>query len=250
MEKKNNIVFLLGGKDLEMVEIKSILEIEQVPYQDNYLGWGASWDSYRDWCLCEGKNYERIYGIELAGKRPAENCILIDHHGENMSKPASILQVCEIIGIRPSNRQQLIAANDAGYIPGLRAAGANKEEEQIIRREDRRLSGCTDIDEANAKAHYEIYGSAERPIYEATLRTAKFAPFIDSNWEANRLFFLNGPASDGKLEVQVSGKGAMDYLDKFKALCPSCWFGGGSDGYIGGYMDLVQYGILKDIICK
>lgn len=245
-----NIVFLLGGNDLEMAEIKIILEVEQVPYQDNHLGWGASWDSYKDWILCEGKNYERIYGIELAGKRPAENCILIDHHNENADKPASILQVCEIIGIRPSRHQQLVATNDAGYIPGLRTAGASEEEIDMIRKKDRALSGCTDEDEANKDAHYDIYGSAERPIYKANLKTAKFAPFIDTHWEANRMYLLNGPAADHKIEVQISGKGAMDYLDKFKALCPNCWYGGGADGFVGGYMDLVQYGILKDIVCK
>lgn len=248
MEK--NIVFLLGGNDLEMAEIKNLLEIKHVPYQDHHLSWGASWDSYKDYCLGKGKAYDKIYGIELVGKIPAANCILIDHHNENCQRPASILQVCSILCIRPSRHQQLVAANDSGYIPGLRAAGATNEEIFAIRKEDRKISGCTEADEANAAAHYEIYGSTERPIYKATLKTAKFAPFIDTHWEANRMYLLNGPAADHKIEVQISGKGAMDYLDKFKALCPNCWYGGGADGYVGGYMDLVQYNILKDIICK
>lgn len=245
-----NIVFLLGGNDLEMAEIKNLLEVEQIPYQDNNLSWGASWDSYKNWCLDKGKAYEKIYGIELAGDKPAANCILIDHHGKNMNRPASILQVCEIIGINPSRRQELIAANDAGYIPAMLHIGASREEIAQIRREDRTLSGCTEKDEENAQARYDMYGSKDEPIYKAHLYTPKFAPFIDAHWSPKALFIVNAKAGDNKLEVQISGYNAMRYIAKFKSICPSCWYGGGINGYIGGYMDLVHYGILKKYVCK
>jgi hypothetical protein len=41
----------------------------------------------------------------------------IDHHGESAKNPASISQVLKLIGVEPSLEDELIAANDRGYIP-------------------------------------------------------------------------------------------------------------------------------------
>jgi len=44
---KENSLFLLGGHDLEMTEIKKILESHSIDFLDAGLAWGASWDDYQ-----------------------------------------------------------------------------------------------------------------------------------------------------------------------------------------------------------
>ena len=46
MSKKK--VFLLGGYDLEMLEIKKILDSKNVEYKDKNLSWGAKLSDYQD----------------------------------------------------------------------------------------------------------------------------------------------------------------------------------------------------------
>ena len=65
----------------------------------------------------------------------------IDHHNERDHEPASIVQVAELLGVALTRREQLVAANDRGYIPALRAAGATDAEVADIRRADRAAQG-------------------------------------------------------------------------------------------------------------
>ena len=64
MSKKK--VFLLGGYDLEMLEIKKILDSKNVEYKDKNLSWGAKLSDYQD-ILEKYKNEEDVilYGVEL-----------------------------------------------------------------------------------------------------------------------------------------------------------------------------------------
>ena len=41
------LVFFLGGQDLEMVTIRDLLAQESCPYHDKGLGWGARASDYR-----------------------------------------------------------------------------------------------------------------------------------------------------------------------------------------------------------
>jgi len=73
------MLFLLGGRDLEMVTIKDILDRHGVMYADKKLSWGAKLSEYREYLDFDGV----IYGIELIEDRePPKNYIAIDHHNE------------------------------------------------------------------------------------------------------------------------------------------------------------------------
>ena len=76
-----------------------------------------------------------IIGIELTKniESPAEY-ITIDHHNENSDKPSSIEQIAELLNIELNFEQQLIAANDRGYIPEMIKMGASQEKISEIRK--------------------------------------------------------------------------------------------------------------------
>ena len=160
---KQNLHFFLGGADAEMTTIKNLLEQEGVSYSDAKLSWGASTSKYGD----------EIETVAKAGKTPVivelsvdsslpENTINVDHHNENSDRPASILQVCKLLGVEPTRKMQLVAANDSGYIPAMLAMGATKEEIALVRHMDRAAQGITSeqeeqAEEALTKAR-EMYG--------------------------------------------------------------------------------------------
>lgn len=227
MEKK---LFLIGGKDLEMEEIVKILKKKNIEYVDRHLSWGASWKDYKD--ITDNIPQETvIYGIELADEIP-QGCKLIDHHNHNNGKPASIIQLCNILGIEPSRHIQLVAANDSGYILSLLKMGATPDEIQKIRKKDRELSGCTKLDEENSKVKYYTIRKNGLTFIIAKCKTNKFAPFIDTHYSPDYTYVLWGEG-----EAQISGKNASKYIDLFKNYTPNPWYGGGTDGYVGGYLN-------------
>ena len=73
----------------------------------------------------------------------AAGAIDVDHHGSRSGEPASIIQVLSLLGIEPSRKQLLIAANDSGFIPGIVAAGDSAAEIAEIRALDRATQGIT-----------------------------------------------------------------------------------------------------------
>lgn len=141
MELKTSYVFLLGGHDLEMAEISRILDKYGILYHDNNLGWNnAKLSSYSELF----NNNDRFVGIELTTDiAPPKNYLLIDHHNENVGKPSAIEQVAELLGIELTREQQLIAANDKGFIPAMEALGATPKEIAEIRRLDQIFKGET-----------------------------------------------------------------------------------------------------------
>lgn len=149
---KNDLHFFLGGSDFEMSAIKKLLDKEGVVYSDAGLSWGASTSKYGDEIEKVAKAGKTPVIIELSvdSKIPADT-INIDHHNENSSKPASILQVCDLLGIEPTREMQLVAANDSGYIPAMIAMGATKEEINAIRYKDRASQGITPEQEKQAE---------------------------------------------------------------------------------------------------
>ena len=247
-QKEKNAIFLLGGHDLEMEAIKQTLEREGIAFADHNLNWGAQLSSYRKEIAEAIEKGQEIYGIELEEDMPLpKRYYRIDHHNGFSANPSSIEQVCELLGIQPTRLELLIAANDKGYIPALRAAGATSAEIADIRKADRRLSGCTDKDEANIFAPFKVYTS-NNVIFVAETATSKFAPFIDSHFCESALYLVAGPEGpQGTREVQLSGHRAMKWLDTFKLMCPGCWYGGGRDGFIGGYMTTNKFTELKEM---
>ncbi len=63
--------FLLGGYDLEMLEIRKILEIHNQPFTDLNLSWGATLDAYQE-AIQANLNHVFV-GIELVIE--SETCL-------------------------------------------------------------------------------------------------------------------------------------------------------------------------------
>lgn len=149
---KNNLHFFLGGADLEMTTIKKLLDKEDIAYSDAGLSWGASTSKYGEEIEKVAKEGKTPVIIELAVDSPVpENTINVDHHNENANKPASILQVCELLDVEPTREMRLVAANDSGYIPAMIEMGATKEEINAIRYKDRASQGITPEQEKQAE---------------------------------------------------------------------------------------------------
>lgn len=149
---KDDLHFFLGGTDAEMVAIKELLDKQGVAYSDAKLAWGASTSKYGDEIEKVVKEGKTPVIVELAiDSNIPKSTINVDHHNENAGKPASILQVCELLGVQPTRKMQLIAANDSGYIPAMLELGASKEEIAQIRYLDRAAQGITPEQEKQAE---------------------------------------------------------------------------------------------------
>jgi hypothetical protein len=115
-DEKRQTVFLLGGHDLEMLEIRNLLIKLHIPFFDRNLHWGTKLSSYQD--ILNDKDH--FFSVELI-----EDILLpkhftrIDHHNELSKNPSSLEQVATILGIELDRHQILIAANDRGYIPEM-----------------------------------------------------------------------------------------------------------------------------------
>ena len=145
MNDLSKSIFLLGGHDLEMVTIKKILENKKCRVEDNNLSWGAGLSSYQEIFNLEDPEL-KIYGIELkddiACKDP--RYVRIDHHDDYSYKKSSLEQIAEIIEHKLTGEEELIAANDKGYIPAMEKAGATKKQIEEIRRKDREAQGVSE----------------------------------------------------------------------------------------------------------
>jgi len=98
-------LFLLGGKDLEMLEIEKILrkfnnEDLQIKIENMGLNWsGASWNAYKEVIKKYDDDYT-IVGIELFDReaKPA-NAVDINHHNQRRCEPSSIEQVARLLDV-------------------------------------------------------------------------------------------------------------------------------------------------------
>lgn len=163
--KKNNLVFFLGGQDAEMVEIKNILQVHQLSFVDKGLRWGARASHYMGELRTIGAETPVLIELETDIDLP-ENSIIIDHHNSKagQNQPTSIEQVGDLLGIKLNRWQQLIAANDRGWIPGLMEAGASREEIEQIRKFDRACQGVTEKMEVEAESICAKITKTNRPV--------------------------------------------------------------------------------------
>lgn len=154
--------FLLGGHDLEMLEIRRLVEDQLGPdaVLDKGLPWHAATASVYAVQIASAlaRGLTPVL-VELRPDLPAEmqdRCTLVDHHGPlaGADRPTSIEQVFALLDL-PSEawtrRLALVAANDRGWIPELRDMGASPREIAQIRAEDRAAQGVTAAEEAAAE---------------------------------------------------------------------------------------------------
>ncbi len=231
---KKNFVFFLGGRDAEMTEIAQVLAVTGAEVRNNNLGWGAAASAYAT----------EIAEAASAGKVPVlveltkdidlpEGVILVDHHGDRAAEPASILQVLNLLGLEPNRYQQLIAANDSGYIPAMMAMDVTPEEVAEVRLADRSAQGITSEQEAAAEiaiASREIVGR----LTIVRLSHSKSATVTDRLFgQYDQLLVLSG---DGEVNFYGDGQLCAVLKEKFEG-----WNGGsglgksGGSAYWGGY---------------
>jgi len=155
--------FLLGGHDLEMLEISRLVLATLGPdaVVDKGLPWHAALASaYAAEIEAALAGGVRPVLVELRPDLPAEmldRSTIVDHHGPlaGADKPTSLEQVFALLDLPQAawtRRLALVAANDRGWIPELRAMGADADEIAAIRAEDRVAQGVTAAEEAAAKA--------------------------------------------------------------------------------------------------
>ena len=252
MTQVNNssLVFFLGGADAEMVAIRQILESEGVAFCDKNLGWGAAASAYTEE-IAQAVSEDKVpVLVELtADIALPEGAIEVDHHNANADRPASILQVLSLLGLEPTRMQQLIAANDSGYIPAMLSLGATAEEVAQVRLLDRNAQGITSEQEAEAEralAAAEVVNGVTI-VTMAHSKTATISDRLFDPEKEQRVLILSG---DG--ESNFFGNGALCRAlqgEDTGAKTPEGytiyshfggWIGGdldGKGGFWGGYAD-------------
>jgi hypothetical protein len=151
-------LFLLGGRDLEMVEVGRLVRdaLGEEALRDQALPWhDANASAYAEDIATALRCGQTPVLIELRPDLPGailDHCVVVDHHGKRAGteRPTSLEQVFELLRLprsRWTRRLALVAANDRGWVPGLRAIGARPAEIAAIRAEDRAAQGITKSDE-------------------------------------------------------------------------------------------------------
>ncbi|MHB0968614.1 MAG: hypothetical protein ACYC7A_10630 [Thermoanaerobaculia bacterium] len=243
--------FLLGGHDLEMLTIRELIE-EVAPgrFVDKQLGWGAKTSDYRDEIANAHRcglipvlvELENDLGLRLvdAGDlitsppggdgtiSPDSDGTLVDHHGARagVDSPTSLEQVFILLRLPRSRWTRwfdLVAANDRGYIPAMRAMGATGEEIANVRAADRAAQGITAAHEREAEAATagaESFAGGELVVVR--LPHEKTAAVVD------RLAMQANPPPNVLVlcpnEVNFFGRG--DLVRALDAEFPGGWLGG------------------------
>ena len=248
-QKNSNMVFFLGGYDAEMLAIADACREAGVAIVDKHLGWGAAASAYSEeiaQAVSEGKQavlVELSLDIELP-----ETAIVVDHHNENAGKPASILQVLDLLGIEPTRYQKLIAANDSGYIPAMLALGATPEEIAEVRLADRAAQGISSEQEREAERAI----AAAKTVNGVTIvkmahsKTATVCDRLFSQDKEQRLLILSEDGEsnffgNGELCRLLQGEDTGKKTEQGYTIYSHFggWIGGNlpQSGFWGGYAD-------------
>lgn len=156
------IFFIVPANDGEAVEIRKILQAAGVDHVVTRQPWGATWAGLEPEVVQVVEGFLSanpsaiLYGVELGG--PARwGGLNVDHHryrdDDRSNEKSSIEQVAALLRVELTRHQLLIAANDKGWIPALKAImGASDNEIKIVRAQDRLAQGVTPDQEAQAVA--------------------------------------------------------------------------------------------------
>ena len=223
-------LFLLGGYDLEMLTIKQLLEgRDDCVVMDKHLRWdNARLSAYKD--ELQQHTYNNIYGIELQEDiTQPQHYHRIDHHNDWNYKPSALEQVAMVIGTTLNRYQQLVAANDRGYIPAMQSLSATREEIARIRKEDRKAQGVTEAEEQLAedsvRNNLQEYGS----LRMVKSQTSRFSAICDRLFPYKRLLIY----TDHEWMFYGEGKTELVKILKDEITEKKVFYGGGDTGYIG-----------------
>lgn len=243
MEKNSKIIFFLGGKDLEMETIQNLLEQNNIEFVNKNLSWGeASIGQYLSQIKEKITEGYIVYGIELANPENIviDNYFSIDHHGIYEGNPSSLEQVCNIIKHNMSHEEQLIAANDARYISGMKNLGASDDEIKDIRSRDRKAQGVTEKEEKKAEAeldHHLREDGACPGYYFIKTELKHFSPLVDQIFMSRNVKRL---LVYSETEFTIYGYRKDSVLKNLRESAihiSGLYWGGGEKGFLGGYFD-------------
>lgn len=225
-------IFLLGGNDLEMTTIKNLLVNAGEQFETHDLRWdNAKLSSYEKTLEEYGNSPDyQIYGIELNEDIPhPDNYVRIDHHNDFANKPSSLEQVAKLLDLAMDRHMQLVAANDARYIPGMIKLGASREEIDDIRRADRAAQGVSEGDESLAEESLKSCKGNIYDLYVVKSLTSKFSAICDRMYPYRRLLIYNDDVAE------FYGEGVNDLTSLFKSELDAkkMYHGGGDSGYLG-----------------
>lgn len=239
--RAGDLVFFLGGHDLEMEAIRELLEAHAPGrFHDAGLWWGAAASSYRDAIdrvLEEGRVPVLVELEDDIGLDP--EVMIVDHHGERAGgeKATALEQVFELLELpaeKWSRWLQLVSANDRAYLAGLREAGASREEMERVRYADRQAQGITQSQEdAAVRALESLEERAGGALLVAELPHAKTAALVDRLApELGGRGFENLVVRSPE-EVNVFGTGEL--ITHLARAFPDGWYGGNLPeyGYFG-----------------
>lgn len=227
-----NIIFLLGGYDLEMITIRDILDERGISYVDKALQWQ---DAFLSKYSKELETYSRckkttIYGIELKEDITLpQNYISIDHHNDKSSLLSSLEQVAKVLKYDMNQWQNLVAANDRGYIPAMIRMGASQEQINDIRKKDRCAQGIKEKDEILAENSLKQGLEQIDKLTKVKSLTNHFSIIADKLYPCNSLLIYT------EHEWVYYGCGRNILIDIFQDYIRKgiVYFGGNHNGYIG-----------------
>jgi hypothetical protein len=220
-------IFLLGGKDLEMEEIKRILINKKEVFYDKNLTWGAKLSSYEE--VIRINKDKLIIGIELEKDIKIDFRYLeIDHHNKNINKKSSLEQIAKLLNIELTREQKLIALNDSGYIPAMEKFGASKEEIRKIRFMDRQSQGISEKDEELAEKSILKNKKIYPNLIVVKSFTEKFSTITDRLYPNKNIFIYTDDEFTyyGEKSKELGQKYYEKYGDKI-------YYGGNENGYFG-----------------
>ncbi len=225
-----DLVFFLGGRDLEMATIRALLDEAGAAYHDAGLAWGAKASAYRDEIAAVVRDGRTPVLVELADDLglPSGTAIVVDHHGAaaGADRPTSLRQVFELLGLPDSRwdrRLRLVDANDRGHVAALVDAGATRAEVAAIRADDRAAQGITS-DEEEAAQRAVAAARRHGRLTVVDLPHGRTAAVTDRLEVA-----LGGPGADALLvlspgEANFFGDGAV--VERLAGAFPGSWTGG------------------------
>jgi hypothetical protein len=233
-------IFLLGGYDLEMVEIKKLLQKSNQKFYDKHLSWGAKLSDYAD-VLNDSDEFVAIE-LELDTNLP-KHFIEIDHHNQNSSNPSSLEQVAKLLGVELDRYQKLVAANDRGYIPEMKKLCVTEEEIQEIRAKDRVAQGVTDNDEELAQK--SIDEAKDEFIYSYS---DKFSPISDRVWDTYSQYLIYN--NKKILFYGYDLKSILSFLKQNGINQDDIYYGGGDNGFVGIKDSSLTYDDIQKLVGK
>ena len=227
-----------------MQTIKELLERTACSYIDRELRWGAKLSSYRDLF----NDTDQFAGIELAEDIPLpRHYFAIDHHNKNWNRLSALEQIANLLGIDLTRDEQLIAANDRGYIPAMEALGATCDEIWSIRKQDKVAIGITSSDENLADQSITENLKVIDGVIVVRSLTPGFSAITDKLYPFNKLLVYYGA------DLTYYGRNSFRLINNVSFPITGINYGGSLDfGYWGLGEDSFPHGAenLKILIDK